>query len=320
MNRRQAYEVVLVAVICILAVPGFLQVHSDARSASSARGRSQQIELDLLTERRIPDTKIDLEPTSEQQKNIIRESWRVNVNEASEEELRSIDTLGSRDARRIVDYRDQGNVFYRLEDLQQVARIGSSTVEKIRPYATVGRNYMDEAPEERPSASATASADPSEPSEPEEPVTVDLNTASAEEFRSIPGIGEAKSNRIVNYRENTSYFDEVEDFKNVSGVGPETFERFKEHLEVSTSPREARRLAASDHDSSQDADDGEQVNINTAGMEELQTLWGIGEANARRIIEYREEHGDFSEVDELENVTRIGPATVNNLRGEATVR
>lgn len=56
------------------------------------------------------------------------------------------------------------------------------------------------------------------------------------------------------------------------------------------------------------------VNINTAGAEELETLPGIGEVLAQRIVEFRRMNGPFSSVDELDEVERIGPATVERIR------
>lgn len=47
------------------------------------------------------------------------------------------------------------------------------------------------------------------------------------------------------------------------------------------------------------------VNINTAGIEELMTLPGIGESKAQAIIQYREEHGEFRNIEELTNITGI---------------
>jgi len=54
-----------------------------------------------------------------------------------------------------------------------------------------------------------------------------------------------------------------------------------------------------------------KVNINTAGVEELSALSGIGEAKARAIVEYREENGYFRSAYEFENVEGIGPALVD---------
>lgn len=56
------------------------------------------------------------------------------------------------------------------------------------------------------------------------------------------------------------------------------------------------------------------VNINTAGLQELQRLPGVGPATAQKIIDYRTENGRFDSVDELEEVSGIGPAKLEKMR------
>ena len=56
------------------------------------------------------------------------------------------------------------------------------------------------------------------------------------------------------------------------------------------------------------------VNVNSAGLKELQALPGIGPKTAQKIIDYREEHGPFNTLEELKNVKRIGPKTLQKIR------
>jgi competence protein ComEA len=60
---------------------------------------------------------------------------------------------------------------------------------------------------------------------------------------------------------------------------------------------------------------GEVVLINTATIDELDTLPGIGPALAQTIIEYRDANGLFTSMEDLDNVSGIGPALLEGLEG-----
>jgi competence protein ComEA len=64
---------------------------------------------------------------------------------------------------------------------------------------------------------------------------------------------------------------------------------------------------------------GGLVNLNTATLEQLQTLPGVGPVLAQRIIDYREQNGHFRSVADLRKVTGIGDARYNELKARVTV-
>ena len=64
---------------------------------------------------------------------------------------------------------------------------------------------------------------------------------------------------------------------------------------------------------------GEKINLNTADQYDLRRLPGIGEKRAQDIVDYREAHGPFQSVDELDNVSGIGPGILDGLREYACV-
>jgi len=64
---------------------------------------------------------------------------------------------------------------------------------------------------------------------------------------------------------------------------------------------------------------GGLININTADQAQLETLPGIGPAKAKAIIKYREENGYFSQVEDIQNVSGIGPATFEKLKDLITI-
>lgn len=61
---------------------------------------------------------------------------------------------------------------------------------------------------------------------------VNLNTATAEELMTLPGIGQAKAQAILAYRTEKSPFRSPEELKNISGIGDKMYERLKDRIRV----------------------------------------------------------------------------------------
>lgn len=61
------------------------------------------------------------------------------------------------------------------------------------------------------------------------------------------------------------------------------------------------------------------ININTASLEQLMSLSGIGESKAKSIISYREENGNFKAIEDITKVSGIGQALYEKIKDYITV-
>lgn len=79
--------------------------------------------------------------------------------------------------------------------------------------------------------------------------------------------------------------------------------------------RDTGQTVSRDNESkSAQTEDSLLVNIQTAGLDELVLLPGIGPVTAGKIMDYRQKNGPFEEPEELLNVSGIGPVTLSKIR------
>lgn len=75
---------------------------------------------------------------------------------------------------------------------------------------------------------STTRSEPS-PGEPQDG-RIDINTATLEDFKSLPGISPTMAKRIIDYRNINGRFDIVEDLTEVSGIGDKTIEKLRDKI------------------------------------------------------------------------------------------
>ena len=129
---------------------------------------------------------------------------------------------------------------------------------------------------------------------------IDVDGATAEDLLRLPRIGPALATRIVENRDQHGLFGTLAELGRVSGIGPSTLDALDRHTTFSGTPR--RRATPL------------RVNVNTASIEDLAVLPGIGPVKAAAILEHRRRVGPFRRVEDLASVPGIGPKTLERLR------
>jgi competence protein ComEA len=83
-----------------------------------------------------------------------------------------------------------------------------------------------------PAFAGQAAQAPPEASDASRAAVVNLNTASAAQLESLPGVGAKTAQRILEYRQKSGGFKKIEELMNVKGIGEKSFLKLKPHITV----------------------------------------------------------------------------------------
>ncbi len=160
-----------------------------------------------------------------------------------------------------------------------------------------------------------------------ETLKIDLNHSDVEQLNGLPNVGASTAQAIVDYRTAHGCFRDVDELQNVKGFGGSKFDVVKDHIRVDVKGCVFKDGGGESSDKPSGrkkskrggAADGKPVDINTADEDELDALPGIGKAMARKIIQYREDNGRFSSIDEITNVPGVKESTFEKFKDYITV-
>jgi competence protein ComEA len=244
----------------------------------------------------------------------------LDLNKATEEEMvETLPGVGEVTAKKIV----AGRPYTTVDDLAK-AGVPARTIEQIRPLVTVA----PPAAEPKAKAKAKAAAKGSTPKAgtvtgaAAPAAKVDLNTATADELETLPGIGPAYASEIIAARP----FKSVDDLESLKGLSKARVDALREYVTVSTpaaaAPVEAKAKAKAKTKAAASATKpapDRPVNINTASREELDLLPGIGPVKAQAILDYRKAQ-PFKTKEDIMKVTGIKEGEFSKIKDLITVK
>lgn len=179
--------------------------------------------------------------------------------------------LSPREAKTIIHYRNKGGRFRRPEDLRKMYSLSKQKADRIIPYA----DFEEGRKENEKAASSPIKAKPI--------LEVNVNTATVDEWKALPGVGEVLSNRIVQYRERIGGFRSIDQVAKTFGLKDSTFQVIRPYLVL--------------HEKG-----SKGIDLNSAFENELMECEGMTRDLAKAILIFRKNHGRFEHIDDLKKI------------------
>lgn len=165
-------------------------------------------------------------------------------------------------------FKSRGGVLTEMEQFQRITGLADSTCLRLAPFFLF--------PEPNPKSEEVPG-----------PKVMDLNTATADQFRAVRGIGPVLSKRIVRFREALGGFVSAEQLMDVYGLSPEIAILVADTFPLRTIP------------------EYEKVDLNRASVKELSEILYLNWQMASDIVAYRTDVGMFRNLEELRKVKSL---------------
>lgn len=180
--------------------------------------------------------------------------------------------LTEKAANNLVNFRNKGAKFYKKQDFKKVWGVTDADYDRLEPYILTKNTFASKDVPKSYNQSTSK---------------IDINTGTSEEFQKLRGIGKKTADRIIKFRTLLGGFHSIEQVGETWGLPKETFYNLKPQFILSKE------------------NSFQQININTASVDELKKHPYIKWREANTIIEYRKQHGHFKAISELQDIQNI---------------
>lgn len=171
----------------------------------------------------------------------------------------------------ILRYRSKGGRFRKPADIRKIWGMRQSDAERLEPYIHIKADTVIRVSRER-KYQTPASKAPASP--------IDINTATIDNWKQLPGIGDILAARIVKYRERSGGFVSTAQVRKTYGINDSLFSVILPYLQFRPGSLPA-------------------IDINSASAYALRTQLDIPFRDANAIVKYREQHGPFHSLNDI---------------------
>ncbi len=188
----------------------------------------------------------------------------------------------------IMNYRNKGGHFRLPEDIRKIWGLRKEEANRLIPFVKIEMPAKAVSYHSPTNTEAKVLAGIAQM--PKQIISFDINTATADIWKSLPGIGDVLANRIVKFRDKIGGFISIDQVKKTYGVSDSVFQLIRPFLlmEPSNLPK---------------------LNLNTVSAYDLKLRVNLSYEMAKAIIAYRQQKGPYQSIQDLKNITGI-PDTV----------
>lgn len=186
--------------------------------------------------------------------------------------------LPERTIKSILNYREKGGQFRKVEDLEKIYTLSEADFARIAGFARFP---------EKPAQSPPAWPEKGRPKfVKKQAVPTDINEAGLEQWQNLPGIGEMRARQLINYREKLGGFLSIDQVGEMVGFPDSVFQVIRPYLIISSGPFR-------------------KINLNQASVADLDAHPYISKRQAELIVAYREQHGAFASPEDIGKMRAI---------------
>ena len=218
--------------------------------------------------------------------------FRFDPNTATVEQWRALG-LSAASSTRIAHYREKGGKFKVKADLLKIYGIDSAFYHRVFAYIALPENKT--AAEGKKDLWDNHHKESKESRFKKNIARFDINAADTAQLKSVYGIGEKLSQRILKYRDALGGFVTLEQLREIYGLDTAVVTRLKTKCVVLPDFRPDR------------------ININQADEKRLATHPYLKSGAARIIVAYRFQHGEFTSLDDLRKIQGLDPKIIDKI-------
>ena len=212
-------------------------------------------------------------------------------------------------AKTFIKYRNTGAKFYKKNDIKKVYGITETEYARLAPYIQFKQKRS------KPKENLLLKTSKQQPL-PKQimPFAFNPNKASKETLLNL-GLSEKVAQTVINFRSKGGQFWKKQDFKKIYGLTEKEYSTLEPYIEIAPKKQaitENRKLPK-DIPQSFSTTTAIKVDINKGRVEDWKQLRGIGEATAKRIVNFRDKLGGFESIEQIKMTYNVPDSVIDKI-------